>query len=244
MISVCIATYNGSKYILEQLNSILKQLDINDEIIVSDDNSSDSTCNLIESLNDKRIVLLHHIPQENVPGYIKATLNFENALKHANGDYIFLSDQDDVWCEDKVEKTMKYFREGYDYVVSDAYVTDSNLNVISETRFVKGENVHKNKFLALVLATPYQGSCAAFKKSILKKALPFPVGIQSHDRWIGNVAAFYFKYKIIPEKLILYRRHEGVTSKALGGEGVKTPISTKIKYKLRYISGLIYVFNR
>lgn len=244
MISVSIASYNGQRFIKDQIISILNQLDITDEIIISDDNSNDNTLRIIEEINDERIKITHHIPPVDVPSYIKATLNFENALKHAKGDYIFLSDQDDVWCENKVEIMMKYLKCGYDYVVSDAYVTDADLHVVSDTRFIKGENVHRNKFLALVLATPYQGSCAAFNRKVLEKALPFPKGIQSHDRWIGNVAAFYYKHIIIPDKLIYYRRHEGVTSKALGGHVGSASFLTKVKYKIGYIIGLLSIINK
>lgn len=91
MISVCIATYNGEKFIKQQLTSILEQLAPADEIIVSDDNSKDNTRNIIEELNDGRIKIIDG------PGMSSPTKNFEQALKHAKGDYIFLADQDDVW---------------------------------------------------------------------------------------------------------------------------------------------------
>jgi glycosyltransferase involved in cell wall biosynthesis len=90
MISVCLPTFNGSKYIIQQLDSILCQLKENDEIIISDDSSEDNTCELIEKLNDKRIIILK---EKKIPNYI---FNYENAIKHAKGKYIFLSDQDDV----------------------------------------------------------------------------------------------------------------------------------------------------
>ena len=89
MISVCIASYNGADYILDQLKSILPQLRANDEIIVSDDHSTDGTPDLVRSLNDSRIRL--------VEGPCKGSPipNFEYALSLAQGDYIFLSDRDD-----------------------------------------------------------------------------------------------------------------------------------------------------
>ncbi|MEK5777350.1 glycosyltransferase, partial [Acinetobacter nosocomialis] len=101
MISVCLATYNGEKYIVEQLTSILSQLSPTDEVIISDDHSTDETLLLIKSLNDPRIKI---ITNELGKGYTK---NFENAINHSSGDYIFLSDQDDVWVENKVELMMK-----------------------------------------------------------------------------------------------------------------------------------------
>jgi len=237
MISVCMATHNGGKYLREQISSIITQLTENDELIVSDDGSTDDTLEVLHSFNDDRIKIYHYNPPKGLPGFRYATLNFENALKYAKGDYIFLADQDDVWKEGKVQVSLDYL-EKYDYVVSDAIVTDANLNVLSDTRFVKEEMIHTNRYMAVLFSTPYQGSCAAFRRNLLSKALPFPKNLQSHDRWIGNVAAFYFKYKIIPEKLIYYRRHEDTTSNTFGGARPVGPFKT-ICYKLVYVRGLI-----
>ena len=243
MISVCLASHNGEKYLKEQITSIINQLNENDELIISDDGSTDATLKIISDFNDSRI---HVVNKDNkglkIPTNELATRNFENALLNCKGDYIFLSDQDDVWVDNKVEISLKYLKE-YDYIVSDAYVTDADLNVIYETRFVKEEKIHTNKYMALLFATPYQGSCAAFRRTVLNKALPFPNGLQSHDRWIGNVAAFYFKYKIIPEKLIYYRRHFGTTSDSFGKKNKKNIMRT-VMYKIGYIAGLISIIRR
>ncbi|MDE5758415.1 MAG: glycosyltransferase, partial [Allobaculum sp.] len=91
MISVCIATYNGERYIETQIRSILDQLNEDDEIIISDDSSTDRTLDIIRSLNDSRIKLFAGNK------FHSRTFNFENALKQATGDFIFLSDQDDIW---------------------------------------------------------------------------------------------------------------------------------------------------
>ena len=191
MISVCIATHNGGRFLKEQLTSILCQIGENDEVIISDDGSTDDTLKIINGFNDKRIIVVNQKSPKGLPAHEYATLNFENALKHAMGDYIFLADQDDVWISNKVSIIVDYLRK-YPYVVSDCFVTDENLNIISNTRFTKEEHVHFNKYAALVLSTPYQGSCAAFRREILDLALPFQRGLQSHDRWIGDVAAFFF----------------------------------------------------
>ena len=120
-ISVCLATYNGEKYIKEQLDSILPQLSANDEIIISDDNSTDDTINIIRSLNDERI----KIYVNKTKGIVK---NFENALNNASGDIIFLSDQDDVWKNDKVKKILSAFSSdnSLTFVFSNAEIIDEN----------------------------------------------------------------------------------------------------------------------
>lgn len=237
MISVCIATYNGSKYIKEQLDSILCQIAKNDEVIISDDGSTDNTVEIIASLNDPRISLLRF--NRDKTGLLPVNLvttNFENALSHASGDIIFMADQDDVWHKDKVKVCLDYLiNQGYDYVVSDCFVTDSDLNIVSDTRF--DGSFTQNRWKALVSPTPYQGCCAAFKHKVLEKALPFPKHIQSHDRWIGYIASFKFNYKIIPEKLIYYRRHNKNVSTTT--QRSKANTLYKIRTRVRYILELI-----
>lgn len=90
-------TYNGEKYISVQLDSILKQLSENDEVIISDDSSTDRTVDVIKNFKDKRIKLY----EDN--HFHSPIFNFENALEKASGDIIFLSDQDDVWLDNKVK---------------------------------------------------------------------------------------------------------------------------------------------
>lgn len=238
MISVCMACHNGELYIESQIRSILKQLGDNDELVISDDGSKDKTTDIIASIGDYRIKFYKYIySSSGLQAHERATLNFENALNHSIGDYIFLSDQDDVWCDNKIAITVGYLRK-YSYVISDCFVTDKNLNIIIQSRFFKAENVHFNKYAALVLCTPYQGSCAAFRREVLDKAIPFPKGLQSHDRWIGDVAAFFFNVKVIPEKLIYYRRHDCTVSNSFGSKRPHSIIRT-IRYKWIYIKGIL-----
>ena len=168
------------------------------------------------------------------------TANFENALVYAKGDIIFLSDQDDVWLPDKVEVIRRYLAD-CDLVVSDAYVTDADLNIIHDTRFYDGCGQTRNIWKAFISTHPYQGSCMAFRRNVLLKALPFPQGVRSHDTWLGFIGAFYFKVRLIPEKLIYYRRHESTVS----ATGEKSPysLSVRIKSRLRYFRLLITRMN-
>ena len=199
-ISVCIATYNGGKYIKEQLVSILGQIGVDDEVIVSDDGSSDATLSIIKSLDDDRIKLVDG------PHLGSPTRNFENALRHAVGDIVFLADQDDVWQENKVAVCMKHLQV-CDCVVSDAIVTDVNLRTTHDSFF--GLYYTKEGLLYnLLIKNGYLGCCMAFKRKVLGKALPFPDKTPMHDIWIGNVAAFYFKLTFIPDRLIYFRRHD------------------------------------
>ena len=228
MISVCLTTYNGEAYLLEQINSILSQLNENDELIISDDGSTDKTKVLISELNDIRIKFLNN---KNKNGICS---NVENALNHAKGDIIFLADQDDVWLPNKV-KIFSEALKNNDLVVSDCYVTDRDLNIIHES-FYKLKNYQTSKWKAL-LRNPYLGCCMAFNRSVLQKSIPFPDNIPMHDIWIGNVAAFNFRVRFIPEKLIYYRRH-GLNSSTASEPSIAS-FFQQIKFRTSIIEGLI-----
>jgi glycosyltransferase involved in cell wall biosynthesis len=228
MISVCLTTYNGEKYLLEQINSIISQLSLEDELIVSDDGSFDNTLNILNSFDDKRIIIVNNNNQKGIIG------NIENVLNYANGDFIFLSDQDDVWLPNKIKKTILELANN-DLVISDCFVTDGKLNIIHDSFFTLNKS-SRNKWLAL-LRNPYLGCCMAFNRKVLEDILPFPSIIPMHDIWIGNVAAFKHKVKFIDEKLIYYRRHGSNTSTA--AEATKANILMQIKYRTTLLKGLL-----
>ncbi len=199
MISVCIATYNGERYIREQIKSILSQLSEADEIVISDDGSIDNTIDLIISFADKRIKIFKNDGQHGV------VPNFENAIIHSAGDLIFLSDQDDIWDPQKVQKCIKAI-EDVDLVVHNSLIMDGN-GFISDKDFFSirksgsgyWKNLYKNSFV---------GSCMVFKVSLKKYILPFPPNILWHDMWIGLIAEKVGKTKFIEDTLLYYRRHE------------------------------------
>ena len=179
-ISVAIATYNGEKYIEEQLKSILSQLNIDDEIIISDDGSTDNTINIINSMNDKRIKLIQG-PKKGVKQ------NFANAISNCSGKYIFLSDQDDIWVNNKVDKVLNIFENNkYDCITHNCYVVNGdNSEIIIDSFFQhrkskKGivSNMWKNKYL---------GCCMVFRSDMKKNILPIPNNIEMHDQWIGII---------------------------------------------------------
>jgi len=206
MISVCIATFNGELYIEEQINSILLQIALDDEVVVSDDGSSDCTLDLLYKIQgkDNRIKIF-----KNNARHFKD--NFENALRNSKGEIIFLSDQDDVWLDGKYNSMLKLLKD-YDLIVHDSIVTDQNLNMIFPTFFKfhnSGKGIIKN-----IMKSYYYGSCMAFKREIYLKALPFPNTHEiGHDLWLGLVAEIYGKVLFYNKPLIYYRRHlKSITS--------------------------------
>lgn len=222
MISVCMATYNGEKYIKEQLKSILKQLGPCDEIIISDDGSKDNTKDVIDSIDDKRI---HYYVNSGTHGF---THNFENALHRARGDFVFLSDQDDLWMDNKVSTVMNALKTA-DFVTHDCITVDAQMKVISESRF-NDFNV-KPGFLNHLIKSRYLGCCMAFNRKILDASLPFPENdfLVEHDIWIAAVAFLYFKSNVLREPLIYYRRHGNNVSDG----GFTKGYSAKVKIQKR-----------
>lgn len=230
MISVCLASYNGGNYIKEQIESILKQLDSEDELVISDDGSSDNTTNVIKTIDDPRIILVYNTVKHNY------TSNFENALRNAHGEIIILSDQDDVWCDDKVKiicENLIFF----DYVTSDAIVVDKDLNVIS-TSFWSLRTPGYSAFNDFMKCA-YLGCCMAFKRNVLNMALPFPkrYDLCPHDYWLQLIGSFYFKVKYEHKPLIYYRRHNGNVSDAGLSKGIS--IFRKIYYRLYTLVNLV-----
>ena len=206
MISVCMATYNGEKYIRQQVESILCQLGKEDEIVVSDDGSKDGTVQIIKSFQDSRIMVVRNEEEHGLIG------NFENALRHANGDVIFLSDQDDVWKPDKVKVILKALHDA-DLVVHDAELIDAVGKSLGKNYYSCLH--HSSNFLMNLWKTRFLGCCMAFNRRVLQDSLPFPKRIVGHDYWIGMFALTKYRVCFIPDILISYRRHgENVSSSA------------------------------
>ncbi|MHB9054708.1 MAG: glycosyltransferase family 2 protein [Paludibacteraceae bacterium] len=216
------ATLNGEKYIKEQIDSILIQLGSEDELIISDDGSTDKTLEIIGKFDDERIKLY----QNNIMnGYAH---NFENALIHSSGDYIFFSDQDDVWLQNKVETMLPYLKED-NFVISDAFITDDNLEIRDK---LSSWRKYKKGYFQNLYKSIYAGCTCAFTKRIKNYALPFPATkyIQ-HDNWIGLLSELKFNVVYIDEALIYYRRHENNTS----GAGSRSEKSLLFMSKYRIV---------
>lgn len=234
MISVCMATYNGAEYVRAQLLSILPQMGDGDEIVVSDDGSTDGTVAIVRSIGDRRIRVV------NGPCRHSPTLNFENALRHSRGDVIFLADQDDVWTDDKVAVCMKALQEA-DCVVSDAFVVDSRLNVIAPSLYGL-MRVRIGRMHNLLWRNGYTGCCMAFRRKVLDDALPFPKDIPMHDIWIGNVAAFFHTLAFVADRLVMYRRHGAAAS--CNGRGSKHTIWQKARLRWNVAKDIFFLKSK
>lgn len=205
-ISIAMATYNGEKYIKEQIDSILSNLEEKDELIISDDGSTDKTVEIIQAYQDKRIKLVNG-PQKGVKQ------NFANAIAKCRGAYIFLSDQDDIWEENKVEKVLEVFEHSKcSLVIHDCTVIDNQYKVLYDS-FFKIRNSKKG-IIKNIWKNSYIGCCMCFEKRLIDNILPIPNTIEMHDQWIGILAEKKGEGSIfISDKLMKYRRHEANVSK-------------------------------
>ncbi len=204
-VSVAMAVYNGERYLSEQIVSILSQLGPDDEFVLSLDPSSDESEQIIRQFlkTDRRIVFV----KGQGLGVIR---NFENALKSTRGDYIFLSDQDDVWLPEKLSCCLEALqKEGVTAIIHDAYITDESLQVQKES--VLGGSFHAGAFYNIV-RNRYVGCCMAFKRELLSVVLPFPSNLPMHDQWIGILANRFGIVEFIGKPLICYRRHGGTAT--------------------------------
>lgn len=206
-ISVCIATCNGERYIGLQLQSILAQLSDLDEVVISDDSSTDGTLQIIESFGDKRIRVFAG------QTFRSPVYNFEHALRNARGAIIVLSDQDDEWVPGRISIATEELKR-FSLVVCDAEIINAEGEVVRPSL---GEIYRSRPGLLLNLTkNRYTGCCMAFRREVLEAALPFPANLPWHDWWIGLVAESFFSTVFLEDKLIRYRRHSSNVSNTGG----------------------------
>lgn len=214
MVSVAMTTYNGEEFLERQLQSVLSQLGETDELVVSDDGSTDSTRRLLDkwAARDPRVKVIDG-PQR---GVIK---NFEHAIASCKGEYIFLCDQDDEWDADKVAAVMRAAeRDKAIAVMHDARVIDEHGHVIKPS-FFETRNT-KTGLLKNLWKNSYIGCCMAFSRELKEHILPFPDSIPMHDQWIGLIGERHGRVVLIDRPLMSYRRHsDNVTADEHGSLG-------------------------
>lgn len=225
-IDILLATYNGQKYVSEQIESILNQTYKNFNLIISDDNSNDNTPKILEEYakKDERIIL--HLQEKNL-GVVK---NIEFLLKQVKSNYYMLSDQDDIWLNEKVEKSLEILKkENADLVFGDLQIVDENLKIINSSfsdfmTLSKKIKKYINSYKLNYLYNCITGCTILSKKKWITEILPIPTQSTHliHDHWIGLIVSLNGKITYMPESYIKYRQH--------GDNQVGTE---KISYKLR-----------
>lgn len=216
MISVALCTYNGEKYLPEQLESIIRQSVSVDEIVICDDGSTEDTIGLLRRFAETAPCVVRIFQNDTNLG---STKNFEKCLSLCEGDIIFCCDQDDRWREDKVEKQTTYFaaHPQCDAVFSNALIMDDDSELTSSTiwqeiefseepqqRWKEGK-AHEILFGGFVVT----GATLALRRSCLDRLMPFPTHIPQliHDAWIALALSLEKKIDFINEPLVFYRMH-------------------------------------
>lgn len=227
MLSVCMAAFNGEKTIARQLQSILPQLGDGDEVIVSDDGSTDLTRDIVACIarGDARVRLIDG-PRRGI------IANFEHAVEASRGDLVFLSDQDDVWREGKVRKVRDVFlKQTCAVVLHDARVVDGAGKTLQESYFCLRRSAPG--LLRNILRNSYMGCCMAFRGDMKRCILPIPRDIGMHDQWIGIVCEKMGGSVFLKEPLIDYYRHGDNASP----EG-HLPMMRMLEYRLALLRAL------
>jgi glycosyltransferase involved in cell wall biosynthesis len=202
-VSVAMASYNSERYIGGQVATILKELSKEDELVISDDCSIDSTRNIIQQLDDSRINFII-----NCGGYHGVISNIQNAISNCKNEIIVLSDHDDLWLPGRVEKIKEIFENNADItlVVCDAEIMDENDNLLFDSFYkLRGSRAGPMKNF---IKNTYIGCCMAFRKKLVPLILPIPHDVPMHDVWIGILNDIFYKSLFIPEVLVRYRRHD------------------------------------
>jgi len=207
-LDILLATYNGEKYLKEQLDSILNQTYKDFNLIISDDCSKDKTQEILSDYQkkDKRIKIYY---QKKNLGYRK---NFEFLCTKSKADYCMFSDQDDVWEKEKIEKMMEIMEKNqYTLMYCDLKITDANLNVIhpSMIRYMKKQKqCGWEDYRAINLDNVVTGCGLITTKEVIQEALPFPEKIYVHDWWIALIATQLGTIHYLDIPLVKYRQHE------------------------------------
>jgi glycosyltransferase involved in cell wall biosynthesis len=204
-ISIALASYNGEKYIQEQLDSFVQQTRQPDELVVSDDGSGDGTLDIVEAFRESAPFEVRVLRDQENLGYAG---NFNRALSATTGDLVFLSDQDDVWFPEKLERMERAARDDPDalLIMCDAALTDGALNPVGVTK------IGQFRSGGIPITSFVMGCCAAVKRELLDMVLPIPPGFPSHDGWLVRIADGIGCKAVHDEPLQYYRRHESNVS--------------------------------
>ena len=209
-IDILMTTYNGEKYLKEQIESILNQTYKNINLIISDDCSTDNTRDILKEYQDLENIKIYY--QDKNLGYVA---NFEFLLKHVESDIYMLSDQDDVWMPNKIEETFKKLEEdNADLVFTDLEVVNQKLELINKSFNKSMNKEHKigktlgtNQFEYLY--NNITGCTIMSKKKWIDEILPIPKGSKYviHDSWIGLIISLNGKISYLDKPTIKYRQH-------------------------------------
>ena len=207
-ISICLCTYNGSKYLIQQLESLKNQTLKADEIVVCDDGSTDNTIQILKQYED--ILKIKLFINNSSLGVTK---NFEKAISLCTGDIIFLCDQDDIWENNKIEKMIAVFNDDkIGIVLCNGKIIDEKAQQIKDYTLWNAfgiDKIHKDNFNFEILINKliFTGIAMSFRADLRKYILPISINA-FHDEWIGFICAYKSKVFFLEDILVNYRIHK------------------------------------
>ena len=233
-ISVVLASYNGEKYIRLQIQSIINQMKETDELIITDDGSTDNTISIIsEFAQDKRVRLF------NGP-HMGFTKNFENGLLHTTKDIILFADQDDYWMNNKLDTIRTFFENNPScWLVSHDQYLATNEEIYNNHFTTRSFDVRRVRhgLIYNILKSGYYGCCMGITKEFKDMLLPFPDTVNQHDQWISIVAEYFHKSYLMNEVLIAHRIHSSNFS-------CKRSVAFRIRFRYLIVISLITTVKR
>jgi rhamnosyltransferase len=236
-LTIVLSTYNGAKFVAEQVNSIRSQTFTDWSLLIRDDGSADDTVAILTALagQDRRITILR-----DDRGNLGPAGSFGVLLEQAGRtttSYVALADQDDVWLPDKLERELDLLRQREDQsaqpvprlVYSDMSVVREDLSIIhnSSLRFQRLRHVEYWPLGTLLIQNFVAGCTIVCNRALLEAALPVPASVVMHDWWLALCASALGQVLHLPALTMLYRQHGG---NALGSQGWR---STMLQSLLR-----------
>lgn len=237
-VSVCMASYNGSDFIAEQVDSILGELQRTDELIIIDDCSDTETIKILKNYDDPRISLIFN--SKNV-GHVKT---FEKAILYSSNPIIILSDQDDIWISGRVDLLVENLTNSKQMLITSNFRTftdkGTGFKVPSNTANSRTSNSNFINIIGILLGNrSYYGCTMAFNRDFIKLALPIPSGTESHDLWFAIVANIIRKNLHINDITISRRLHsKNVTI------NVRRPIVKKVVTRIIFVRLILIALIR
>lgn len=228
VVSVCMATYNGAAYVQEQLDSILLELEPEDEVVIVDDGSSDDTLRIVNGVGDPRVKMVSHGSNR---GYVRA---FEDAMTRAIGDVILLADQDDIWIPGRRAQLVQ--------ALSRKSVAASSLVLLGTETPLRSplrrlpwvlsaeQDATPVRNLLRILAgdMPYFGCAMALRREALERVLPMPMWLtESHDLWIATVANVHRDIAHVAEPTVRRRVHSSNASSG-SPRGLRAVVASRL----------------
>jgi glycosyltransferase involved in cell wall biosynthesis len=229
-VSVVMAVYNGSRYLAQQIESILEQLTPEDELLIVDDASRDDSVAVARAFDAPQIRIVANSTNS---GVLKT---FELGLRLARHDIIFLSDQDDIWLPGRREAFVEAFARDPRalIVISDVKVVDSNLQLVAES-FQATRGGFKGGLVDTIWKNRYLGCAMALRRELLQHALPIPATVPMHDMWLGAICQAIGRAVYLPRAYLLYRRH---------GKNASPSVHQSLPVMLRWRMALTVAFLR